>query len=107
MGVVDGLARHNPEGRLVAVTRATSVEASSAKWLVLVAFDLPYSIINNVSLGTQTVDGVKTDLQVAQPVFTLVLRGTFRSGLRAASVPAMVGRRRGWEIHACLSTPCG
>jgi hypothetical protein len=37
-----------------------------------------------------------TDLQVAQPVFTLVLHSMFR--LRATALPAMLAV---WDIHAC------
>ena len=42
-----------------------------------------------------------TDLQVAQPVFTLVLHSIFR--LQATMLLAIVGG--GWDIHACRATP--
>jgi hypothetical protein len=41
-----------------------------------------------------------TDLQVAQPVFTLVLHLLLR--LRATALPTII--RRGWDIHACRAT---
>jgi hypothetical protein len=44
MSVVDGLTGKKSKGRLVAVASTTSVDTFLAKRLVLVAFDLPYSI---------------------------------------------------------------
>ena len=42
-----------------------------------------------------------TDLQVVQPVFTLVLQTMFR--LRATTLSAIVGR--GVDVHACHANP--
>jgi hypothetical protein len=44
MSVVDGLTGKISERGLVAVASTTSVDTFLAKRLVLVAFDLPYSI---------------------------------------------------------------
>ena len=43
ISVVDGLTGTNSEGRLVTIASPTSVDTSLAKWLLLVAFDLPNS----------------------------------------------------------------
>ena len=44
MSVVGGLTGKKSKGRLVAVASTTSADTLLAEWLVLVAFDLPYSI---------------------------------------------------------------
>jgi hypothetical protein len=44
MSVVDGLAGKKSKGGLVAVTSTPSVDTFLAKWLILVAFDLPNSV---------------------------------------------------------------
>ena len=44
MSIVDGMTSANSEGRLVAVASTTSGHTFLAKRLILVAFDLPYSI---------------------------------------------------------------
>ena len=44
ISVVDGLTGTNSEGRLITVASTAGVDASLAKWLLLVALDLPDSI---------------------------------------------------------------
>ena len=44
MSVANSLTGKKSEGRLVAVASTTSTDTFLAKWLVLVAFDFPYSI---------------------------------------------------------------
>jgi hypothetical protein len=44
VSVVDGLTSNISKGRLVAVASPTSVDTFSAKGLLLIAFDLSYSI---------------------------------------------------------------
>ena len=50
MYVADGLIVEGSERGLVPVTSTTSVDTFPAKWLVLVAFDLPYPTSQLVSL---------------------------------------------------------
>ena len=46
MSVVDGFTGKKSKGGLVAVASTTCVDTFLAKWLILVAFDLPNSIAN-------------------------------------------------------------